>query len=645
MLKTSAPILRHRRLAYTIGLLVLSISLTGDAQQSSGILDPARAIDWSSAGVAGGIPARTTICSTLSPGATAAQINSAIAACPNGQVVFLNAGTYTLSAGLVFRKSNVTLRGAGADQTKLVINGTTSGCSLFYGAAVQMCTNGGNIGTASGGGPGPDRTATWTAGYAKGTTVVTLGSTTGLTVGATIFLDQLNDAADGFPAAGDLFLCDSGAPCSGEGGNSWARDNRVQTELHEVTAINGNAVTISPPIMSPNFRASQSPGAWWGDTGTNVENSGIENLTIDFTGGGEAGIELVNAKDCWFKGLRVIQSGGPGNFVFHVIIVNGFRITTRDSYFYGPNVQGNTQYGYTPHVSGSLLFENNILHHQVSPITPNDPESGSVYAYNYCDDIFYSACFQNHNGGDMFNLYEGNNTDSVHLDDIHGTHFFLTYFRNHMDGQAHNRGSVAATSALAFDGHSRFMNVIGNVMGDPSQWSTYQTSGAGSGSSIYNLGFKGNCANCGAMSNDTNVLRTLFRWGNWDNVTSTNDNGTNDQTGTRWSTTEVPSGITNYPNPVPSSQTLPASLYLSAKPSWFGSVAWPPIGPDVSNGNIVTSTGGHANKIPARVCFEATANDAAYPGSSPRIRMFNAAACYGAGAPPPTAPTWGQVTP
>src|SRR4051812_21099620 len=91
-------------------------------------IDPIRRIDWSRAGVAGGIPIRTTICATLNAGATSSQINSAIANCPGGQVVKLNAGTYPISAGIVFNnKSNVTLRGAGADQTFLVFTGG-SGC-------------------------------------------------------------------------------------------------------------------------------------------------------------------------------------------------------------------------------------------------------------------------------------------------------------------------------------------------------------------------------------------------------------------------------------------------------------------------------------------------------------------------------------
>src|SRR5881628_3102061 len=109
--------------------LWLSLALNGipiipvTAEPWSGILDPSRAIDWSRAGIAGGIPNRTTICATLNPGSTAAEINDAVTACPAEQVVFLAAGTFNLDAGIIL-KTDVTLRGAGANQTKLVFNGT-----------------------------------------------------------------------------------------------------------------------------------------------------------------------------------------------------------------------------------------------------------------------------------------------------------------------------------------------------------------------------------------------------------------------------------------------------------------------------------------------------------------------------------------
>src|SRR5262245_1363018 len=77
-----------------------SCQTSGGAAPWSGILDPARGIDWSTAGVIGGIPHRTTICATINPGATTAQIQTAINNCPAGQVLSIAAGTYTLTGSL-----------------------------------------------------------------------------------------------------------------------------------------------------------------------------------------------------------------------------------------------------------------------------------------------------------------------------------------------------------------------------------------------------------------------------------------------------------------------------------------------------------------------------------------------------------------
>ena len=104
--------------------LLLCLGTCAEAQT---IITASRRIDWSQAGVIGGIPNRTAICATLNPGATATQINAAIASCGSGQVVFLNAGTYTLSSGIRFNnKRDVTLRGAGPDQTFLVFSAGSS---------------------------------------------------------------------------------------------------------------------------------------------------------------------------------------------------------------------------------------------------------------------------------------------------------------------------------------------------------------------------------------------------------------------------------------------------------------------------------------------------------------------------------------
>ena len=69
----------------------------------------------------------------------------------------------------------LTLRGAGADKTLLIFTGAV-GC--LVGGADVCITNGNGVYPLN-----PGRTANWTAGYAKGTSKVTLSSTAGLSVG------------------------------------------------------------------------------------------------------------------------------------------------------------------------------------------------------------------------------------------------------------------------------------------------------------------------------------------------------------------------------------------------------------------------------------------------------------------------------
>src|SRR3954466_12165616 len=149
---------------------VLGVAASMDAQT---IVSPSRTIDWSQAGVPDGIPRRTTICATLNPGATAAQINGAIASCPSGQVVKLSAGTFNLSAGIVFNnKSNVTLRGAGPDQTFLVFTAGNA-CGGLGGDLCMINSDADCAGCGS-----PSNVSDWTAGYAPGAATITLSALT-----------------------------------------------------------------------------------------------------------------------------------------------------------------------------------------------------------------------------------------------------------------------------------------------------------------------------------------------------------------------------------------------------------------------------------------------------------------------------------
>src|SRR5260370_30908861 len=112
-------------------LLRVSVPGVAHAQAWFGILSPSRAIDWSNAGIPGGIPNRTSICATINASTygngssdSTSGIQSALNNCPSGQVVSLSTGTFLVNGQLNI-PSNVTLRGQGANLTILNAKGTS----------------------------------------------------------------------------------------------------------------------------------------------------------------------------------------------------------------------------------------------------------------------------------------------------------------------------------------------------------------------------------------------------------------------------------------------------------------------------------------------------------------------------------------
>lgn len=608
--------MRSRATLVSLPLCLLLLSTSALAQQT--IVSANRSIDWSQAGIPGGIPNRTVHCAVLNPGATGAQINSAIAACPSGQVVFLNAGTYNISGGIIFNnKSNVTLRGAGADQTFLVFS-SGNNCGGQGGNVCFINSDANWTGD-------PRNVANWTGGYAKASGSITLSSTANLKVGTILILDQLNDSNTD---NGAIWVCGTGGVCAVQGQAGTGRPNRYQQQLTRVTAISGNTVGISPSLYMPNWRASQSPGAWWSNA-TPVVMSGVENLSIDNGGSSAAaGIHFFNADNCWAKGVRSLRGRRS-----HVLLYQSTNNVVRDSYFYGTLNAASQSYGIEHFQASANLIENNIFQHITAPMM-NVGATGSVYGYNFSTDDYYTAAdwmqssSYHHAPGVSFLLWEGNDGSGLTADQVHGTSHFITAFRNRYHGW--EPGKTSQTVAIHVYTFNRYFNSVGNVLGTDAYHNNYssqassQTGGSSTNCtrSIYALGWGSNCET-GSLPSDPKVASTMVRWGNYDTV---ND-------AARFLAAEVPSGDPNHPNPVPSGTTLPNSFYLSAKPAFLGSTPWPAIGPDVTGGQD-TSVGGRAYKIPARACFESSA---AVNG----ILTFKPAICYpnAGSATPPAPPT------
>jgi len=590
--------------------LLLLIAAPAHAQTLTSVLTGAqRMIDWSSAGVSGGIPARTTICAELAAGATAHAINAAIAKCRNG-VVALGAGTYQLSDGITFRgTSNVTLRGAGPDETILKF-AAPDPCG---GLQANICIRGasevwsGNV---------PDSNVRrWTDGYARGTKTITVSSTSSLSVGQMIVLDQRDDASD----TSHVYVCAS-LSCSQEGKPA-GREGRAQQQFVQISAIDGKRLTISPALHMVNWRASQSPEVWW--WGPSAVRNGVENLTLDNSASSEkAAIAFQNAYDSWVRNVKSI--GGGRN---HVWMNQAARIEVRDSYFYGTKNAASQSYGIEFFATSDDLVVNNIFEKVTAPIMTGN-SAGVVVAYNFTTDNQYTVAHWmmaglsgSHDAGTGMNLFEGNVSNAFLMDTYHGTGNLTTLFRNRLTGS--EGAKTANTIPVNVMAYNRFVNVIGNVLGTPGHHQLYESSQAASATrgqpnrSIYVLGYSGVLESAaGRLPYDPLVTKSMLRWGNFDYATRQ----------VRWNADEVPSDIST---PLP--RTLPPSLFLEARPPWWRDMPWPAIGPDVTGGQ---DPPGHAHKIPAQACYEAGTK------KSDGTRSFNPSVCYGARiSSPPSAPT------
>ena len=708
-----------KRCQVLLFLAALCFCGSSQAQLWSGVIAPARGTDWTGAGISGGIPSGSwTQCgSTIAAySGTASAINTAISICGANQYVLLGPGTFTLTSSIAFGGKNfVALRGSGADSTFLVFTSESGSppCNTGHTQAVGMCGTQAYYPAMP-----PASIYNWTAGYAQGSTQITLSSVKNITPTGSgsptfLMLNQDDDGYTGLPASGgpvdngNYFVCadwwSGSIGCTANGPNGSlgsVLNNRWQIEVAVATAINQGGcgptcVTISPPLRHPNWRSGQSPTVW---LTSSVQQEGLENLSIDVQNvSGDLGVGMWGCYQCWVSGARIMNF-----YNFGAYIAESVHSVIQNSYFYngsGPDPYGILGGGW----NADCLFQNNIFQAVRAPIVYNGNDSASVMAYNFAvndqnntgsGDAMFQA-FWTHAAGDDFNLVEGNIGTGPAYDNLHGTHLNETTFRNFFTGWEScangNCGTFTAkdfgTTPMAYGYGSRYGAIVGNVLGTPGYHTIYKSTSFGGLQIIQNLGY-GNpnvpppgCGGGGgcALPPDALVASTALIWGNWDTVTgAVRWCGNSSDTG--WSTTcnstsEVPTGAPVYPNSVPTlgdtgagQGALPASFIYSSQPSWWtASIPWPPIGPDVTGGNVGVCTGklntpseyagvpatsnaqctgtslnasalaGHVNAIPAMNCYLNVMNG--LPDGTGSVLPFDATVCYGSAPPPPAPPT------
>jgi hypothetical protein len=587
---------------------------TVDSESWEGILDPSRAIDWSSTGIPGGIPNRATVCATVNAstygnGASdaTAGIQAALNGCPANQVVMLSAGTFLVNSEISV-PSNVTLRGAGAQATVLNANGATDAV-ISFGSPVT---------------PQASSSVAITGGATAGSTSVTLANAGGISVGSYLLVTELNDSSF-------VSIAGSEGSCTWcDGGIGW-NGTRVRGQIVEVTSVSGTTVGISPLYSAYTLTPLATPFT------AGAKYAGVENLQVYANNTGYSATFLMSGSAyCWIKGVEDNYADAD-----HVDAFWSYRGEIRDSYF-------SNDYLHTPGSSDSDVFiaektsgflvENNILERLHASIMLNWGAAGNVIAYNYATGNFDSGAtnvlmvdLSMHGAHPQFNLFEGNVAAQLHPDSIWGSSSHNTAFRNWIQGTTlianptTGRGTVdwagahwaiQANRAIDADFLTSSWNYVGDVVGSsdmanlhfyngptplPQVAMTISPSNRSYDDAAYGYSFGyGEASDSGDSSFECGSpcvpYTTAFLHGEFNNV-----NGT-----ITWAAT-------------PPAHTLPASFYRSSKPSWFGSVPWPPIGPDVTGG---LDAGGHANPNPAMVCYTNTAKDAA------GMLTFDPTKCY-----------------
>ncbi len=557
------------------------------------IIPTDRRVTWQgNVGVAGGIPARMTICSTLgvagqaptyAQSVTTSQITSAISSCTPGQTVYLNPGTYTLNQSVVM-SSNVTLRGAGPTQTILKATspfGNYQGLIKFANCSWPYEYSAINV----------------ISGYTKGSTQIVVADASTISIGDIIRIDELNDASVPVSQVGDNGTCSWCDPHTAQNGS------RIRMQILKVTNKVGNTLTVEIPLYW-TFSAGNNPQVWK-PICTITSNAGVEDLQLwNASSGDNNSAFLWGTDSCWLKNVKTINAGQYGLYIYSY----NYRTEIRQCELTGYVATTDDTYTLIVNECSAVLVEDNISHDTGSSVIMGWGASGNVFAYNYAINThrtynqtgwFWPDAWE-HSSHTGFNLYEGNVGTALAFDATWGSHSNNTVFRNRYTSKNLDisyLSSVQGAVAFAAMAKSSSMNVIGNILGS-SGWSNHYERSAeafnpGGEKNIYELGLWAPLGSGGP--NDTPTTRsTLLRHGNYDYYNNSQ----------KWCDDVGEPGCQGGD----ASHTLPASLYLTSKPAWFGTVPWPPAGPDVA---------GLTNKIPAQLRYEAmTGGDTTPPAVS-----------------------------
>ncbi len=313
-----------------------------------------------------------------------AAINAMIALCPADQYVYLPAATYlclgTINIGVSGSDDNISLKG---DGMTTIIDSRSDVMGIQIG--------GGNGFVLPAGAVLADMVVS--AGLAKNSTTLTIGSAATLSVGQLVRLIVENDSSVPVLSTFDY-------------------QDLIQQTV-EIVSKTSTTITFRPPLYSDY--GSGTLDAHLIAPAVQTDGVGIEDMLIDLTesSGAYGGFRFNQCLNCWAKGVRVDEAG---NYPFS--IVDSLFTEVRRCYA-APNRNGLNPSGagiLHNSCSGSLVEDNEIVSN-FPGMEVNAGSAGNFFSRNF---FFGSYINTNHGPWNQYNLYEGNVADGVLADGYFG---------------------------------------------------------------------------------------------------------------------------------------------------------------------------------------------------------------------------------
>ena len=278
-----------------------------------------------------------------------------------------------------------------------------------------------------------------------------------------------------------------------------------------------------------------------------VRNVGVEDLYIERKQYGES--NNIEMRSVYNGFIRNVESANAVKF--HAFVYRSRQVEISGNYFHDAQNYGTGGHGYgvnLENLSTNILVTNNIFKNLRHHILVQTGTNHSVISYNYNVDIVELVDLSMHGHYSNHNLYEGNIVWWAGFADFWGkVGPENTLYRNQIGGRAEDDEGV-----VIYDDSDR-QNVVGNdflrnsrIAKDADVDDTYE---------------------------EGNVISGQVEW-----------------------------------NSLSNGSTLPASLYLTEAPDFWGNQAWPPFGPDAS--------GSATNRIPAQDRYDAIIGGGGGPGDT-----------------------------